>query len=328
MRHALVALAVCGACGSAPPPAPSHHAAPQVAQVERGIDFERGRGVPRDYRKAVDVYRAACHDGCGELASCQRLFRLATDDRGVVMPGKEMITLVGRLCDRHDENACIGAVLVGLRDETAIPHIEDKDKEVETCERGDLAACQLIMFGASFNFGGSSTVEEREQTAAQKACMLGDPDGCTTVAKHWQYRCEGKDLLACVDAETAEWAKEPELAKDAAELRDVVKRAITACTDGDRDACEAVGKGIPPAQLCDAGDFDACRKLAEGGDAHAKQIACAAGLDAKCDVKVPGQPDVRVVAEFLRFARQQCEKEHDQKMCDELAKQTALPRCQ
>jgi hypothetical protein len=326
LKRALLLLA---ACGSTPPPAPSHHAVASVAQVERGLDFERGRGVPRDYRKAVEIYRAACHDGCGELASCQRLFRLAGDDRGVVMPGKEMVTLVGRLCDRHDEYACIASVLVGLRDERAIPHVEDKDKLLASCEAGDLAACQLTIFGASFNFGGSSTVEEREQTAAQKACLLGDVDGCVTVAKHWQYRCEGKDLLACLDAETAEWVKDDAgLAKEAAELHDVVKRVITACTDGDRDACEAIGKDIPRTQLCDAGDFDACRKLADDGDAHAKQIACAAGIDAKCDVKVPAQPDARAVGEFLRLARQQCDKDHNQQMCDELAKWTALPRCQ
>jgi hypothetical protein len=309
VRYALLALA---ACGSTPPPAPAHHAPPPVAQVERGLDFERGRGVPRDYRKAVEVYRAACRDGCGELASCERLFRLSGDNRGVVMPGKEMVTLVGRLCDRHDANACIAAVLIGLRDETAIPHVTDKDKQLDTCEAGDLGACQLVMFGASFNFGGSSGVEEREQRAARKACTLGDPDGCNTVAKHWKYDCNDKDLLTCVDDDD----------------RDVVKRVVTACTDGDADACEAIGKNIPPAQLCDGGDFDACQKLAEDGDAHAKQIACAAGLDVKCDVKVPAAPDARSIAGFLRLAREQCQKEHNQQMCDELAKQTALPRCQ
>ena len=322
MKRLVLVLA---ACGSAPPPAPAHHAAAPVAQVERGLDFERGRGVPRDYRKAVEVYRAACHDGCGELASCQRLFRLASDERGVVMPGKEMITLIGHLCDRHDENACIGAVLLGLRDETAIPHIEDKDQQLDTCQKGDLAACQLIMFGASFNFGGSSTVEEREQAAAEKACLLGDLDGCNSVASHWQYECEGKDVIACLDTMGAE---EPSLAKEYAQTRDLVKRTITACTDGDPDACHAIDKDIPPPQLCDAGDLDACQKLAKAGDDHAKQIACAAGLDVGCTVKVPAQPDARAVGQFLQFARRQCQKEHNQQMCDELAKQTALPRCQ
>jgi TPR repeat protein len=326
VTRALLAAVACAACGSTPPPAPAHHAPAPVAQVERGLDFERGRGVPRDYRKAVEIYRAACHDGCGELASCQRLFRLASGDRGIVMPGKELLALVSRLCDRHDMNACVAAVLIGARGDDVIPHVDDKDKQVEQCEAGDLAACQLTMFAASFNFGGSSTVEEREQRAAEKACTLGDPDGCNSVAEHWRNECEGKDLVTCLDALGAEDGGA--LAKEYAETRDIVKRAITACTDGDVDACDAVGKELPPAQLCDAGDFDACRKLAEAGDAHAKELACAAGLDAKCDVKVPRQPDARAIAGELQFLRGHCEKQHEQEMCAELAQLTAVPRCQ
>jgi hypothetical protein len=329
-------LLVLAACGSSPKPAPapSHHAGP-AAGVERGLDFERGRGVPRDYRKAVAVYRDACQDGCGDLASCQRLFRLAADDRGIVIAGREMATLAGRLCDRHDMNACIASVLMGLRDETALPHIADKDKQVDTCEAGDLAACQLVMFGASFNFGGSSAVEEREQRAAQKACTLGDADGCNTVAKHWQYECGGKDLLACIDARAAETRAEmtghPEFLdgydRDMAELRDAVKRTITACTDGDVDACAAIDHDVPKPQLCDAGDLQVCEVLAKEGDDHAKQIACAAGIDVGCAIKVPPRIAPRDYAQSLLFLREQCTKMKNQQACDLLAKESAPQRC-
>jgi hypothetical protein len=327
-------LIVLAACGSPPVAAPAHHVPSTTSRVDRGLDFERGRGVRRDFTKAVEIYRASCHEGCGDLASCQRLFRLGGNDRGVVMSGREMLTLAGRLCDRKDENACIAAVLFGLRDETAIPQFE-KGKDVEACDAGYLAACQLVMFGASFNFGGSSGVEEREQTAATKACLLGDRDGCDTVTKHWTYECEGKDLGACLDAKLVDWTSDlgsdsstrRDLENELAQIRGVTGRTITACTDGDVDACKALDKDLPPAELCDAGDFAACSKLAEQGDAHAKQRACAAGADAGCDLKVPRQPDVRALAGFLRLAREECEKQHNQSMCDELAKQTAIPRC-
>lgn len=333
MKYALLLLAACGS--AQPKAAPSHHAVQPVTSFERGIDFERGRGVPRDYRKAVAVYREACQDGCGELASCQRLFRLAADDRGVVIGGREMATLAGHLCDRHDMNACIATVLMGLRDETTLPHIADKDTQVDTCEAGDLAACQLVMFGASFNFGGSGTVEEREQRAGQKACILGDPDGCNTVAKHWEYQCGGKDLLACIDARAAETRAQltshPDdlrgYDRDMAELRDVVKRTISACTDGDVDACAAIDRDVSKPQLCDAGDFSVCEVLAKEGDDHAKQIACAAGIDVHCAVKVPPRVAPRDYGQSLLFLRQQCTRMKNQQACDLLAKESAPPRC-
>ena len=270
LRHALdpglaavkAWLLVLAACGSTPPkPAPSHHAAPPVSQLERGLDFERGRGVARDYRRAVAVYRDACRDGCGELASCQRLFKLAAVDRGVVIDGREMATLATRLCDRHDMNGCIASLLMGVRGEDAIMKPEPEEGE-KACEAGDLGACQLIEFSAGFNFGGSSTVEERAHRAEEKACQLGDLDGCVERMKHEQNECGEQEASACIEAKLAMlrtgWGASAEDQRQfdemAGELRAIAHTTITACTDGDADACEAIHRDIPRAQLCDAGD--------------------------------------------------------------------------
>jgi len=333
VKYALLLLA---ACGSSPKPAPSHHAAQPASAVERGLDFERGRGVPRDYRKAVAVYREACGDGCGELASCQRLFRLAADERGIAIGGREMATLAGRLCDRHDMNACIASVLMGVRDETAIAeHDLDSEERLKRCDGGDLGACQLVQFSGGFNFGGSSRVEERSHEAATKACQLGDFDGCIEAMKHTIFDCGEKEVGACIDwlakslhdgmgssAEAQRMADE-----DEAELRDLAKRMTTACTDGDADACAVIHHDVSPAQLCDAGDFGACEKLAKEGDDHAKQIACAAGIDVGCAIKVPPRIAPRDYAQSLLFLRQQCTQMKNQQACDLLAKESAPQRC-
>jgi TPR repeat protein len=327
-------LLVLAACGSSPrpAPAPSHHAAP-AAGVERGLDFERGRGVPRDYRKAVAVYREACGDGCGDFASCQRLFRLAGDDRGIVIGGREMAILAGRLCDRHDMNACIATVLMGLREETAFM-AREPEESATACDGGDLGACQLVQFASGFNFGGSGTVEERGHRAEKKACQLGDLDGCVEATKHELMLCE-TDANACIDADLARlrggWGSSAQEQHDfddmAAELRDIVKRTVTACTDGDVDACAAIHRDIPRAQLCDAGDYDACEKLAKDGDDHAKQIACAAGIDVGCAIKVPPRIGPRDYAQSLLFLREQCTRMKNQQACDLLAKESAPQRC-
>jgi hypothetical protein len=327
-------LLVLAACGSTPKPAPSHHAPPAVSQVERGLDFERGRGVPRDYRKAVAVYREACQDGCGELASCQRLFKLAAVDRGIVIEGRAMATLATRLCDRHDMNGCIATLLMGVRDETAIKKPEPEEG-IEACEAGDLGACQLIEFSAGFNFGGSSTVEERAHRAEEKACQLGDLDGCIERMRREQLDCGDQEASACIEAKLAMlrtgWgtSAEDQRAFDemAGELRAIAHTTITACTDGDADACRAIHRDIPRAQLCDAGDYDACRELAEGGDDHARQLACAAGIEVGCAVKLPPRVGPRDYAQSLLFLRQQCTQTKNQQACDLLAKETAPARC-
>jgi TPR repeat protein len=328
-------LLVLAACGSTPPkPAPSHHAAPPVSQVERGLDFERGRGVARDYRKAVAVYRDACHDGCGELASCRRLFKLAAVDRGVLIDGREMATLASRLCDRHDMNGCIASLLMGVRGEDAIMK-HQPEEGLKACEAGDLGACQLIEFSAGFNFGGSSTVEERAHRAQEKACQLGDLDGCIERMKYEVNACEGQEASACIEAKLAMlrtgWgsAAEDQKAFDdmAGELHAIEHATTTACTDGDADACEALHRDIPRVQLCDAGDYDACEALAKAGDDHAKQLACAAGIDVGCAVKLPPRVAPRDYAQSLLFLRQQCTQMKSQQACDLLAKETAPARC-
>jgi TPR repeat protein len=328
-------LLVLAACGSTPPkPAPAHHAAPAVSQVERGLDFERGRGVARDYRKAVAVYREACRDGCGELASCQRLFKRAAVDRGIVIEGREMATLASRLCDRHDMNGCIASLLMGVRDDTAIIK-RGPEAGLKACEAGDLGACQLIELSAGFNFGGSSTVEDRGHRAEEKACQLGDLDGCVERMKHELNACGEQDASACIEAKLAMlrtgWGTSADDQKQfdemAGELRAIAHTTITACTDGDADACEAIHRDLPRAQLCDAGNYDACRKLAESGDDHAKQLACAAGIDVGCAVKVPPRVAPRDYAQSLLFLRQQCTQMKDQQACDLLAKETAPARC-
>lgn len=315
-------LLVLAACGTPPAPPPSHHGGAKPA-LERGLDFERGRGTPRSYPSAIAVYRDACGDGCGDLKACDRLYELATSSRGVLMDELDLIQLASRLCDRHDPRGCIDAMLAGTRDEAAVDPYKTTEDAVAACEKGSLGACEIVLMAGAFNIGGSGTVDERNASAAEKMCTLGELEGCTEALRHYRVECS-EPIEACVEtqAKSAEASKMPDVA---AEMRAILERTTDACHDGDPDACSALDKPLPRLALCEAGDYAVCVKLASEGDARAKQVACAAGADANCGK--PGRSTDHGFVGTVPQLRKLCTESGDQRVCDLVTQLTQPRRC-
>jgi len=79
-------------------------------------------------------------------------------------------------------------------------------------------------------------------------CTEGVADGCI----HLVGMCTDR---ACIDERAA---RLQEAGVDASPLRAAWQAVDVACTTGDVDACESAGRPLPKAELCAAGDEDAC----------------------------------------------------------------------
>src|SRR5262245_30809382 len=66
----VAALAAC--YGATPAPTRSSPAAPVRAPLDEARAYERGAGIPRDYRRAAEIYARECKEGTGDRVACRR----------------------------------------------------------------------------------------------------------------------------------------------------------------------------------------------------------------------------------------------------------------
>jgi len=180
--------------------------------------YERGDGVPRDFRKAAALLARSCAEGRGVAAACRRLAFARAQGRGTPVE-PFVLPLLTTACQRGDWLACGGMIPF---DE---PHAQ------AACDRGDHAACLAIT--TLWAWSQSGTLDAQRRDYEEAACRAGLLEGCLAIA------ASGLDGGAPGD----------EVARE---------RLGAACRGGDADACAAIETPIPPRELCDAGDFAAC----------------------------------------------------------------------
>ena len=242
MRFALALLVV--GCHGSQPVVPSRF---DPTAAER---YERGDGVARDFRAAAKLYADACHAGCGDLTACHGLLELAIANRGIT-PTLADLPIAARMCKRGDATACISLGLLGFDKGVAIP------KELP-CKAGDHIGCEAAMWmDTRLSLGPHDGPPEpptpdelRHDMTGPSAqlCTEGVADGCI----HLVGMCTDR---ACIDERAA---RLQEAGVDASPLRAAWQAVDVACTTGDVDACESAGRPLPKAELCAAGDEDAC----------------------------------------------------------------------
>lgn len=304
------------ACGGAaapvvpPPMAPEPPPAPVPAVIDARA-YERGNGVPRDYRKGAMLHRERCGRGCGPVEACETYFAMATEWRGTLV-GHDAIDVAPLLCDRGDSVACSIANVVGARD---VPI--DLAAITARCEQGNARACAdwLVMAPPS------AQPERARWRAEERACLGADAmSRCVTRLLAVWKQCEADAGQPCIQSLTPHDGGHD----DHAAVREVWAKVTQACADGDAVACEAVpGRAVPLTARCEAGDFSACRRLEDdpaAGPAASKAL-CEAGHRDSCDLP---EFDTSVIKD-RSIAQMQCD-DGDQAACAEVARH-ALPQC-
>lgn len=188
------------------------------ADLDLADRYERGDGVPRDFRKAAEVLARSCAEGRGVPSACRRLAFARARGRGVPVDPFVWPQL-STACERGDWLACGG--LVGF----------DEDKAREACSAGSMEACLAVANLSGVSQSGAA--QDERWGYIEAACRADVIDACIAIAQ------TGLDEGDALD----------DLARE---------RLTVACRRGDVDACAAIGTPQPPRELCDAGDFAAC----------------------------------------------------------------------
>ena len=267
---ALVGLA--SACAEAPPIA--HRATvPDGSFVARARAYERGAGVPRDYRDAAEIYRTAC-DG-GAAAACDELLHAQLASRGVTFDQPAIHGFARRRCDAHqalypcliatllenDEHAhvaAVAAVYAALRADPAV------------CNAAAPGPCYAALLADQLSLVDSVDLPARPRDDEVRACAADIVDACVALVQR----------AARQDANAAEsflppLPADPSATASSAVVVEARHRLQRACDAGDADACAAAPDRapIPAAQLCAAFDYGACAELGCHGDDAAAALA-------------------------------------------------------
>lgn len=189
------------------------------ANVELADRYERGDGVPRDFRKSVALLTRACADGRGIASACRRLALARARGRGAPVDPLSAGPLLAAACEHGDWLACGGP----------IPF--DEAKARAACADGNHEACLAVDSLTAWNQSGTLDDERRRHVDA--ACRANVLEGCYAIPQ-----------------------SDPDTVDDRAAL--ALQRLSAACRRGDVDACAAIGSPLPPRDLCDAGDFASC----------------------------------------------------------------------
>ncbi len=219
----------------------------QAKTVER---YERGEGVPRDFRTAARLYADACRAGCGDLTACHGLLELAIATRGIT-PTLADLPTAARMCKRGDDTACVALALLGVVRGVAMPqHLECKPNDRVACEAAMWTDVNLHLAPVDGPPDPPTADELRHHMTgpAAQLCAMGVADGCV----HLVQPCRDR---ACIDRSAA---RIQDAGVDASPLLAAWQMVDRACTAGDVDACVYAGRPVPAAELCAAGDDDAC----------------------------------------------------------------------
>jgi ABC-type phosphate transport system substrate-binding protein len=286
-RAALIVLVVVLGCNggarrAAPPPGRGA-GGPSLAQAEA---FERGAGVARDYTRAAAIYEQLCQDGKGDVVACRRLVEAIAEARGVKFERERLVDLSTAMClAAGDPASCSIAMFMWFRrDAPTTPMtraIEQKLEEIdaehfeERCEAGEVRACEGYLTLSGMAFSQSGTVEEKRRAATAVRCADGHVASCGELIEEVTGCGALADPQPCVDRVVDDWSQ-----RYGTDELQALERLRGWCKAGDAQACKALpGQAIAWAALCDAHDYGACAELGCRGDAAARKLAAAHGLD-------------------------------------------------
>jgi phosphate transport system substrate-binding protein len=271
-----VLLAACG--GAARPAAPAIPASP----LARAEAFERGAGVPRDYRKAAGLYERHCDAGRGDPEACRRLVRATMAGRGTGVDLLRVAQIESVQCFAGSAPSCAIAMRIAWRagGEKHVDSLREKlvgllGEDIDgACERGDVAACEVWLGAQGLDVSGSSGREAKRDHAADLMCKQGLIAGCVYLVEGVNLCGYEADAGRCVD----EWTREA-----GADERAALAWLHRRCDAGDAEACATLpGREVALPELCRAHDYGACAELACLGDAAAAAVAATHGTGANC----------------------------------------------
>lgn len=275
-----IAIATLVACWGSRPPSPApppaeHRSGPTLEQARA---FERGTGVPRDYRRSAAIYDRLCADGRGSLEACHELVDAILEGRGVTSDRRRAAILETALCQRGDATACVvsaildesggGGAAAGSKPEDAF------ERAQQACAKQDGRACLLL---AELRGGDGSTAERDRREKYGVACRAGLVEGCRHVAFHLVMCGEPEvdDAAGCEARTVTAWRANT----SDADRVDAADRLQRACTAGDARACQSLPtRQLPRTELCAAHDYGACAELGCIGDDAAEKLALDHGM--------------------------------------------------
>lgn len=263
---AVVLVLVAGCCRSPRGHGPTERqAATDLVEATR---YERGDGVPRDYRKAAELLQRACADGRGSPVACRRLALARRAARGVPLGDgrKEM------------RQACSGGDLIACAHEYRL----DPEKADAACERGNAEACYAYYLMPSSDPNRDRSLA-LQLTARDIACKAGVLEACASsfsldddvAVARLRPACRAGDADACKTLERP------------------IDEAVL-CAAFDYQACATRGFRGDTAALetaCDANIAEACEGvavLARDADVPPPNVlalmerACRAGAKRAC----------------------------------------------
>jgi hypothetical protein len=239
---------------------------------DQAVAYERGHGVPRDFRKAGELYDRLCGGGSGDLGACTKSVEIA--ERLETMLDPQRASLMQRMCERGDKLGCINGLPGGKDEEVALrARGIDLDKLPEQCSAGDVSACRFLFVVSGLTSLVSSPkgvtpmmVDIARVSLHADADLAFDltADACWAVVRGLcdpRDSGESRDWPACFAKIEAD-RKQYDLPAPGQEMD--VSRAchaalVRACSAGSVPACEHFqGRRITSCVLCDAGDKRAC----------------------------------------------------------------------
>jgi TPR repeat protein len=286
MIRSLALLLTVTACGNSAGPAhPTNSAISTTLDDARA--YERGRGVPRDYARAAEIYTALCNNGAGPLEACETMIDWFVDARGVSRDTDAMLSIMHGLCAHGDTVSCVNEALetapVGglLSDESTPPPPPDPVYEkgmaelrVSCAKHRDGRACEQVSYDI---VGWDGRAEDARTRILALPCEQGRIESCARIIPQFE-RCEVEDDPARCEADSVrDWKTAHPVWYGAAQT------LMRACAEGDALACMHVpSKRVPLATRCAAHDYEACGMLGCLGDSASGAIANKHGAEVNC----------------------------------------------
>lgn len=110
-----------------------------------GVLYEKGQGVPQDYKQAAGLYRRVCDTG--EATGCNNLGILYKNGQGALQDYKQAAKLLRRACDAGDENGCYNLSFLYLKGQ-GVPQDYKKSTELywKACDANGTYDCSNLDF--------------------------------------------------------------------------------------------------------------------------------------------------------------------------------------
>jgi len=229
------------------------------ACMNQGFMYESGLGVAPDYPQARALYSKAC--GAAEGSGCAHLGSMYNSGHGVGRDYSQALALYIKACDAGDANGCGGLGLMYL-DGNGMQNMQDNAKPLfkKACDAGDADSCNMLgNLGFDLRkpdpYSGTARDYSRAMSLYKGACDDGDASGCGKLGDF--YLNGGSGVVSDVSVATS-----------------LYKRA---CDEGDAYGCNKLGVIYRPDSLaqdhtrasafftkaCNAGNADACVSLGE-----------------------------------------------------------------